>query len=198
MREYLDIPLNFHKVNNNEYIIDDDNVNVIFTFRKKYTDTPVPYFDINQANQAYDVMWDWKEPMDDKHKTPQNFLRVLATSYSILSDFINTTQPNILSFSGITKGHNNVYFGETFVNRLNNLFNEEYDVILDKDNFRVLIINKTISTLKKDAIYKRAEKTSMQESIIYWKYPHLHPSTPTNIKIKNKIKQQVIKNLYIK
>jgi hypothetical protein len=198
IKEYLDIPFIFHKINNNEYIIDDDNVNVIFNFRIKYFDNPSPYFNINQANKAYDVVWDWGKAMNDKHKTPQNFLRVLATSYSILNDFINNIQPDVISFSGLTKGHNSIYFGETFINRLRNLFNEEYDIILDKDNFRVLIVNKTISTLKEDAINKRADKTSIQESIIYWKYPHLPPSTPSNVKIKNKIKQRVIKNLYIK
>jgi hypothetical protein len=42
-----------------------------------------------------------------------------------------------------------------------------------------------------------ADKSSLSESILYWKYPYLHPDTSQNIINKKHIKKQVMKEIYL-
>jgi hypothetical protein len=199
MKEYLDQPLKYITgYSRTTYIVSEDNIKAIYSFRSNFHDKPNPHFDISKVNHSYSIEWRWYEGMDDTLKTSQNFLRVLASGYKVIVDFINNESPDVLSFSGLSKGHDSVYFGDVFQKRLRTLIGDEYDVVNDENNSVVFIINKTISNLKSEAITKRAETTSLQESIIYWKYNNLHPSTPHNVKIKNIIKKRVIENLYLK
>jgi hypothetical protein len=198
MEEYLDIPLkNINKVGKYDYIVGEDGIEAKFTIRPKYfsdSHKGHQYFSKN-TDKTYEISWLFTD--NTTKKTPQSFLRVTATSYKVLKDFIENEQPNIITFSGLSKGHESIYYGDTFLKRLKTLFGEEYDVVIDKDNSIIYIINKTVSLLKSEAINKRSQQSSLQESIIYFKYPNNHPSTPTNVKIKNKIKSKVINNLYI-
>jgi hypothetical protein len=200
MQEYLDIPLkNMKKLGKYDYIVNEDNIEAKFTFRPKHFPDSHPgykYFPKN-IDKTYEISWSFAFDVPSNIKNPKNFLRVTATSYKVLNDFIKNEQPNVITFSGLSKGHESIYYGDTFLKRLKVLFNDEYDVIINKENSIIYLINKTISLFKNEAILKRSQQTSLQESIIYWKYNHLHPNTPTNIKIKNKIKNKIIKNLYL-
>jgi hypothetical protein len=198
MKEYLDIPLkNINKIGKYDYIVEEDGIEAKFTIRPKYfsdSHKGYQYFSKN-VDKTYEISWLFTD--NTTNRTPQSFLRVTATSYKVLKDFIENEQPNVITFSGLSKGHESIYYGDTFLKRLKTLFGEEYDVVIDKDNSIIYIINKTVSLLKNEAISKRSQQTSLQESIIYFKYPNNHPSTPINIKIKSKIKNKIINNLYI-
>ena len=200
MKEYLDIPLkNVEKIGKYEYKVYEDNIEADFIIRPKYFSPSYgayKYFPEN-TDKTFDISWSFSNEMTQSEKTSKSFLRVTATAYKVLNDFIQNEQPNVMAFSSLSKGHESVYYGDVFLKRLKVLFGDEYDIVTDKDTSMIYIINKTISLLNNEAIYKRSKQTSIQESIIYWKYPHHHPSTPTNVKIKNKIKTKIIKNLYI-
>jgi hypothetical protein len=200
MKEYLDMPLkNVEKIGKYEYKVYEDNIEANFIIRSKYFSPSYgayKYFP-EDTDKTFDISWSFSNNMVQSSKTPKSFLRVTATSYKILKDFIKNEQPNVIAFSGLSKGHESIYYGDVFLKRLKILFGDEYDIVTDKDASMIYIINKTISLLKSEAINKRSKQTSIQESIIYWKYPQLHPLTPTNIKIKNKIKNKIINNLYL-
>jgi hypothetical protein len=199
IQEYLDIPLdNLEKVDDFTYMVWDKDIHANFIFRKKYYDLPNPYFDIEKLKDSYGLEWKWGKNMDEQFKTSKAFLRTWASGYQVIYDFLKNHNPQVLSFSGLSKGHDSIYFGETFLKRLKTLLKDEYDVIVDKEESVLYIINKVFSHIKNEAILKRSQSTSLNEAIIYWKYPDLHPSTIKNVRIKNKIKQRVIQNLYFK
>jgi hypothetical protein len=200
MKEYLDMPLkNIKKIGKYEYNVSEGNIEAKFIIRPKYFSDSYNghnFFPKN-ADKTFDISWSFSNEMVQNDKTPQSFLRITATAYKVLNDFIKNEQPNVISFSGLSKGHESIYYGDIFLKRLKMLFGDEYDIATDKEASMIYIINKTISLIKNESIVKRATQTSLQESIIYWKYPNLHPNTPINIKIKNQIKTKIIKNLYL-
>jgi hypothetical protein len=201
MREYLDIPLkNIKMLDDYTYIAYEDNLEVKFTFKPKYFSTfysaIYSYFSEN-TDKTYEISWDFDPSVSKNDKTPKNFLKILATSFKVLDIFFKNKTPNVVTFSGLSKGHESIYYGDTFLKRLKTLFGEENDIVANKENSVIYIINKTVSLVKSEAILKRATRTSLQESIIYWKYSHLHPSTPNNIKVTNKIKNKIIRDLYL-
>jgi hypothetical protein len=200
MKEYLDMPLkNIEKIGKYEYKVYEDNIEADFIIRPKYfSDSHKGHnFFPKNTDKTFDISWSFSNNMAQSEKTPKSFLRITATAYKVLNDFIQNEQPNVIAFSGLSKGHESVYYGDVFLKRLKTIFGDEYDIITDKEASMIYIINKTVSLLKNESIIKRATKTSLKESLIYWNYPLLHPSTPINIKIKQKIKQRIIKNLYL-
>jgi hypothetical protein len=200
MKEYLDMPLkNIEKIGKHEYKVYEDNIEANFSIYPKYFSPSYGTYKFfpEDTNKTFDVLWSFSRKMAQNNKNPQSFLRVTATAYKVLNDFIQNEQPNVIAFSGLSKGHESVYYGDVFLKRLKILFGDEYDIITDKEASMIYIINKTVSLLKNESIIKRATKTSLKESLIYWNYPLLHPSTPINVKIKQKIKQKIIKNLYL-
>jgi hypothetical protein len=200
MKEYLDMPLkNIKKIGKYEYNVSEGNIEAKFIIRPKYfSDSHKGHnFFLKNTDKTFDISWSFSNEMVQNDKTPQSFLRVTATAYKVLNDFIKNEQPNIISFSGLSKGHESIYYGDVFLKRLKILFGDEYDIATDKEVSIIYIINKTISLIKNESIVKRATQTSLKESIIYWKYPNLHPNTPSNIKITNQIKTKIIKNLYL-
>ena len=196
IQEYMDQPLkNMKKISNTSYNVSEDGIDANIRFKKKYYTVPRPYFDINTVKNIYSMEWWWGDT-DIENRTPKNFLRILASCYKVLDDFIKVKNPEVISFSGISKGHNSVYFGNTFQKRLKTLFGEKYDITYDETELVVYIINKEVSNIKSESINKRSKITSLQEATIYWKFNHLHPKTPLNIKIKSKIKKRVLEKIY--
>jgi hypothetical protein len=201
MKEYLDMPLkNIKKLDDYNFLVYEDDIEAKFNFKHKsfsiFNSSNYSYFP-EDTDKTYEISWSFSMDFPQNKKTSKNFLRILATSYKVLNEFIQNKNPNVITFSGLSKGHESIYYGDTFLKRLKTLFGDEYDVVINKENSIIYIINKTISLVKNEAIYKRSKQTNIQESITYWKYPHLHPQTPNNIKIKNKIKNKIIKNLYL-
>jgi hypothetical protein len=199
VQEYLDQPLkNMEKTSDTHYKVSEDNISASIRFRRNFHYMPNQYFDIDDVRDTYSLEWGWgwDVEMDAKDRNPKNFLRVLASCYKVLDDFIKNKDPEVISFSGMSKGHNALYFGDTFQKRLKTLFGEEYDIIFDREKSIIYIINKEVSNVKSESINKRSQTTSLQEATTYWKYNHMHPDTPLNVKIKAKIKKRVLEKIY--
>jgi len=201
MQEYLDMPLeNLTKQSDYAYAVYGDGIAANIAFRKNFYDNPSlnKYFNLETAKNTYSLDWRWNSGMDPDLRKSSNFLRVLASMYQVVSDFLESKHPDVISFSGLTKGHDSLYFGTTFQKRLKTLVGNEYDVVLEPDQSVVYLVNKVVSNVKSESIKKRATETSLSEAIAYWKYPHLHPSTSSNVKAKQLIKRRVLESLYFK
>ena len=201
MQEYYDMPLKYvEKIDNNKYTAYEDNIKVIFTFTRRFGSDleKLPNIvDKRLIKEYYEISWGWSPEMDEKYKNTKNFLRVSGTSFKIISEFIQS-KPNIqiISFSGLLPGHNSIYSG-SFAKKLKHMFGEEYRIYVNSEESQYMIINKSILDIDKHGgIQKLSQHTSLLEAIIRWEYPLLHPATPKNIKIKAKIKQKVLENIY--
>ena len=198
MREYMDKPLeNIDKISDYEYIAYENDIYVKYLFINRFGGDLLNLpknVDKKLVQNYWEISWSF---INNSNKLPQAFLRVSGTSLQIINQFINNKNPLIISFSGLTKGHDSIYKG-SFKNKIKNLFGEQYSYIVDEEDniFSYYLVNKSVLK-NNDAINNRANETSINESLIYWRFPHLHPSTPTNIKIKNKIKNKIITNIYI-
>ena len=171
MKEYLDMPLkNIEKIGKYEYKVYEDNIEADFIIRPKYfSDSHKGHnFFPKNTDKTFDISWSFSDEITQSEKTPKSFLRVTATAYKVLNDFIQNEQPNVIAFSGLSKGHESVYYGDVFLKRLKVLFGDEYDIVTDKEASMIYIINKTVSLLKNESVVKRATKTSLKESLIYW------------------------------
>lgn len=199
MQEYMDMPLEkMIRLDKLTYLVVEGKLEAEYFFRTKYVDDTVLKYLDPESKHNYDLMWSFIPSVPDELKTKKNFLRVLASGLKVIDDFVSNNQVDSISFSGATKGHENIYFGTTFTNRLKQLLGDRYDIIFDRDSSTILMINKAVSKVKGEAIKKRAKITNLQEAIQYWKYPLQHPETPQNVKIKSEIKKRVIKSLYLK
>ena len=199
MQEYMDMPLEkMIKLDRFTYLVHEGKLEAEYFFRTKYVDDAVLKYLDSESKHNYDLMWTFIPSVPEELKTKKNFLRVLASGLKVIDDFVSNNQVDSISFSGATKGHENIYFGTTFTNRLKQLLGDKYDIIFDRDSSTILMINKAASKVKSEAIKKRAEITNLQEAIQYWKYPLKHSETPQNVKIKSEIKKRVIKSLYLK
>jgi hypothetical protein len=79
------------------------------------------------------------------------------------------------------------------------MFGEEYRIYINSEDSQYMIINKSVLDIDKHGgIQKLSQHTSLLEAIIRWEYPLLHSSTPNNVKIKAKIKQKVLGNIYLR
>ena len=136
MREYLDMPFkNVEKTGKYDYKIDEEGVEANFIFRPRYfshSHRGHNFFPRN-TNKTFEISWFYSLDTPTSKRTPQSFLRITATTYKILNDFIENEQPNVIVFSGLSKGHESIYYGDTFLKRLKTLFGDEYDIVADID-----------------------------------------------------------------
>jgi hypothetical protein len=204
MQEYLDQPLkNMVKLDNSTYLVIEDGIEAEYYFRKQqltqnyFPDSDVFKYIDDSTRNNYNLSWKFSDTTNKELKTSKNFLRALASGLKVVVDFISNNEVDSISFAPASKGHENLYFGSTFVNRLKTLLGGEYDIIFNKDDSQIILVNKKVSKLKQAVIEKRAAITNLEESTLYWKYPLLHSDTPLNVKVKNKIKKSVIKKLYL-
>jgi hypothetical protein len=201
MQEYYDMPLkHVEKIDDNKYIAYEDNIKVIFIFTRRFggdLERLPNIVDKKLVKEYYEISWTWDPQMDEIYKTTKNFLKVSGTSFKIIYDFIRS-KPNIqiIAFSGLLPGHNSIYSG-SFSKKLKHIFGGEYRIYINSEDSQYMLINKSVLDIDKHGgVQKLSQQTSLLEAIIKWEYPLLHPSTPSNVKIKAKIKQKILKNIY--
>lgn len=192
----------FEKLDKNKYTIYDekDQISAIFTFRNQYgsdLDKLPSIVDRKLVTHYVEVSFDFDNNMPNQNKTKENLLRVLGTSPKVVIEYIESNSNiQVIYFSAATKGHESIYSG-SYKDLIQTYFGEQYDIVQDSENVNFFIIDKSvIDTNNHGGVRKLSESTSFANALIYWKYPHLHPSTPVNVRIKSKIKQRVIKNIF--
>jgi hypothetical protein len=192
----------FEKLDKNKYRVYDEDaqISATFTFKNQYgsdLERLPAIVDRKLVTHYVEVVVDFDDSMPEENKITKNFLRVIGTSPKVLIDYLEiNSNIKVLYFSAAKKGHQSLYSGSS-MELLKTYFSEQYDIVPDNDRANFFIINKSVIDVKDHrGIQKLSESTSFMDALVYWKYPHLHPSTPANVKIKNKIKQRVIKNIF--
>jgi len=207
MQEYYDAPLqHIERIEYNKWIAYENNIKVNFVFMRRFGNDlyKLPnIIDKNQIKEYYERSWSWDETTPENERNAKNFLRVIGTSFKITQQFFQD-KPNckILLFTSLTKGHNSIYSNPSrYSKKLISILGDQYHYISDPDNFRYWIINKDVINYKnQNHINIRMEMLgeNMDEAIKYWYYPLKYSSTSLNVKIKAKIKQKILREIYIK
>lgn len=179
-----DLP-NINKISKTRYIVDNgDDIEAEYYFRR-----------IDFDNDKWAVAWSFTE--NNKNVSPEAWKQITATSYKILSDFIKEKSPKSIEISGNTDAKNNIYKSPSFVNKLQDLFNNQYKI----DNTpEYLVVMNRIDELAKSNIKKRMEtmNESCSQSIKYWKEGDLKSKSKieqTNT-IKKIVKRTILEHLY--
>lgn len=206
MQEYYDMPLqHIEKIDDNKYIAYEDNIKVVFTFVRRFGGdlSKLPNIvDKNLVNEYYERSWDWAEDTPAIERNAKNFLRVAGTSFKITKQFFqNKLKCKVLLFTSAKSGHDNIYSDKSrYSKKLITILGDQYHYIADPDNFRYWIINKDVINYKdQNHLILRMEilKETLDEAVQARYFPLRHSSTPINVKIKAKIKQRVLKKIYL-
>jgi len=203
INESFDKPfLNFTKVNNFEYLVYNGDIEGYFIFRRGHNDgvTLNSCCLIEKIDTYYDISWRWGDNVPDEVKTAANWVRMTASSFNIIDDFIRTVHPLVIKFGSHTGGNAKIYYNEHFIDKLRTIFGEHFDVFVDKEMDRTFLVNKEVSQRSLDNIEKRGrDYTNMSESWNYWKYPKKrnHRGGIKNDIIKEQIKRVLYKWKYL-
>ena len=130
----------------------------------------------------------FNKDVSDELKTPANWMKMTATAFKIVDDFIRDIHPLVIKFSWHTMGNWKIYSNESFVDKLKTIFGEKFDVWVDNENERIYLIDKNVSKFKSGPIEKLSENccVSFDDAWKYCKFP------------KKKDKKGIIKNDMIK
>jgi hypothetical protein len=203
--ELFDTPLNnIDKISDTEYIINEEGIKVKFYFRREY-DTHIYKFYLYNGKEIpdfyFDMNWNWLEGMDEELKTPKSWLKVTATVPKIIDDFIKTNNPLIIKFSFRTEGNGKVYNHSKFLNTVELIFSDKYDLIKVPDPFAILLVRKDYSGRFNPSIKKLHINgdMSLEEAHEYWTNPEkrLMEGKMKGI-VKNDHKRNKIKRIYYK
>jgi hypothetical protein len=205
MQEYYDMPFtNVEKIDDNKYIAYEGDVKVIFTFVRRFGSDLVKLpniVDKELVKEYYERSWGWADDTPDDKRNPKNFLRAIGTSFRITKQFFqDKPKCKVILFTPLREGHNSIYNDKSrYSKKLMTILGDQYYYLSDSDNFRYWIIDKDVINYKdQNHLWLRMEmlKETLDEATQYWYFPLRHPSTPTNVKIKAKIKQRVLELIY--
>lgn len=177
---------NIEKISNTKYIIGNgQDIEAEYYFRR-----------MDYDNDKWVIAWSFTN--NNQNTTPEAWKQVTATSYKILSDFIQDKHPKSIEISGNTDTKTNIYKSPSFTNKLQDLFNNqykidntpEYSVIMNRiDELAIANIKKRMETLNESPI----------QSTKYWKEGDLNSKSKierTNT-IKKIVKRTILEYLYL-
>jgi len=185
--EIFDKPLpNIEKLSNTKYIVGNgQDIEAEYYFRR-----------IDIQNDKWVIAWSFTD--NNQNTTPEAWKQVTATSFKVLTDFIQNKHPKSIEISGNTDAKTNIYKSPSFVSKLQNLFNNQYKI----DNTpEYSVIMNHIEDIAETGIKKRIEymNESYQQSSNYWKNGDLNSKSKierTNT-IKKIVKRTIVKYLYL-
>jgi hypothetical protein len=185
--EIFDKPLsNIKKISNTKYIVgNEQDIEAEYYFRR-----------IDIQNDKWVIAWSFTD--NNQNTTPEAWKQVTATSFKVLTDFIQNKHPKSIEISGNTDAKTNIYKSPSFVSKLQNLFNNQYKI--DNTPEYSVIMNR-IEDIAETGIRKRMEymNESYQQSSNYWKNGDLNSKSKierTNT-IKKIVKRTIVKYLYL-
>lgn len=176
---------NINKISPTKYIVDNDNdIEAEFSFRK-----------IDLDSNKWTISWSFTE--NNQNTSPEAWKQVTASSYKVLSDFINTKQPQSIEISGNTDVKTNIYKSPSFVSKLQDLFNNQYNI--DNSDDSKIVMN-LIESIRQSSIKKRMEtmNESYEQSLNYWKHGDIYSKSKIERvnAIKKIVKRNIVEYLY--
>jgi len=192
--ESFDSPLkNFHKEDDFNYIVYEDDIKAYVTFTLKFNNNRLidfPSIKNGEIDTYYEVSWIFDEHTE---RSGYNWKRVTASIFNILDDFIRVNNPKLISFSSQYET-GKVYFNQYFLDVLKKLFNQNFIIMAYSEDISdvVFLIKKEYSTLLEDNIKKHMERcgTNAKETTDIYFYPHKLKKTSKGISKNNIIKEQ--------
>lgn len=185
--EIFDKPLpNIKKISNTKYIVGNgQDIEAEYYFRR-----------IDIQNDKWVIAWSFTD--NNQNISPEAWKQVTATSYKILSDFIQNKYPKSIEISGNTDAKTNIYKSSSFVNKLQDLFNNQYKI--DNTPEYSVVMNR-IEDIAENNIKKRMEhmNESYRQASNYWKNGDLNSKSKieqTNT-VKKIVKRTIIEYIYL-
>jgi predicted nucleotidyltransferase len=179
-----DLP-NIEKISPIEYIVGNGN------------DIEAKYYikSENPENTNWSIHFKFTE--NNKNNSSEAWKQVTATSYKILSDFINNKHPKKIEIFGDTPQKTNLYKSKSYLEKLKAYFDDSY-IINNNDEFKVEMIS--INEVAKSSINKRMENLneSYEQALNYFKYGDLNAKSKIerNRALNKQIKKQVMNEIY--
>jgi len=185
--EMFDKPLpNIEKVSNTKYYVrNGQDIEALYYFRK-----------IDDFDDKWYVAWIFTN--NNQNTTPEAWKQVTATSFKVLTDFIQNKHPKSIEISGNTDTKTNIYKSPSFVSKLQNLFNNQYKI--DNTPEYSVVMNR-IEDIAETGIRKRMEymNESYQQASNYWENGDLNSKSKierTNT-IKKIVKRIIVEYFYL-
>lgn len=194
IKEYKEYALNelfekdlpyISKISNTQYIVGNEkDIEAEYYFRR-----------IDLDNNIWVIGWLFTE--NNKNTSPEAWKQVTATSFRILDDFIKTKNPKSIEISGNTDTKTKIYKSKSFLEKLENIFNNQYKI--DNNNEDKVVLY-SIEEAYKSSIKKRMEtlNESYQQALNYWQNGDLNSNSKIERfnTIKRKVKRKVLQELY--
>jgi len=179
-----DLP-NIKKISPTEYIVgNEDDIEALYYFKLASLDP-----------NDWEIHWKFTE--NNKNESPEAWKQVTATSYKILKHFIDAKTPKSIEISGNTDKKTKIYKSKSYLEKLENIFNNQYKI--DNSNQYVIYLNK-IEEICKSGIKKRMEtlNESYEQSLYYWQNGDINSKSKIERwdSIKKKIKRKVLHEIY--
>jgi hypothetical protein len=185
-----DLP-NIEKISPTKYIVSNGNdIEAEYFFKVEFD-----VFDENPTSNNWSINWKFTD--NNQNTSPEAWKQVTATSFRVLNNFIQEKKPKSITISGNTEQKTNLYKSKSFLEKLENLFNNQYK-INNSDEDKVVM--NLIESIHQSSIKKRMEtlNESYDQALNYWQ------NGDTNAKskierwdsIKRKVKREVLQELY--
>jgi hypothetical protein len=186
--EIFDRPLpNVDKISPSRYIVSNGkDIEAEYYFRR-----------IDIDSDKWVIAWSFTD--DNKNTTSEAWKQVTATSFRVLSDFIQNRHPRSIEISGNTDSKTNIYKSPSFVNKLQDLFNNQYKI---GNTPEYSVIMNLIEKVAESSIKKRMESMNetYQQATNYWKNGDL--ATKSKIErvntVKKLAKRTILEYLYVR
>lgn len=190
--EMFDKPLpNIKKISPTKYIVsNEDDIEAEYFFKIEFD-----IFDENPTPNNWSVNWRFTD--NNQNTSPEAWKQVTATSFKVLNDFIQDKKPKSITISGNTEAKTNIYKSESFLKKLETLFNNQYKI----DNTpEYSVVMNSIDEIAKSNITKRMDtmNESYQQAVNYWKSGDLNSKSKIERvnTIKKITKRTIVRYLY--
>jgi hypothetical protein len=185
-----DLP-NIKKISPTKYIVgNEDDIEAEYFFKIEFD-----IFDENPTPNNWSVNWRFTD--NNQNTSPEAWKQVTATSFKVLNDFIQDKKPKSITISGNTEAKTNIYKSESFLKKLETLFNNQYKI--DNSNEDKIVIN-LIENISQSNVQKRMDtlNESYEQALDYWQNGDLNSKSKIERwnAIKRKIEREVLQEIY--
>jgi predicted nucleotidyltransferase len=179
-----DLP-NIEKISSTEYKVGNgEDIEAIYYFKRASLDP-----------NDWEIHWKFTD--NNENESPEVWKQVTATSYKILKQFIDDKNPRYIEISGNTDKKTKIYKSKSYLEKLENIFNNQYKI--DNSNQYVVYL-KRIEEIAKSSIQKRMNtlNESYEQALDYWQNGDLNSKSKIERwnTIKRKIEREVLQEIY--